>query len=173
MRVLLSDGSGLTSRQSATQLAAAGHQVEALAPSRLCLTQFTRHVRRVHRVPPYGEDPYAWLDAALAVYAAGDFDALLPTQEQVAVLSASPRRLQAAGVATAVPPFAALAAVQDKVAAFATLAELGLPQPAGGILGDAVALAGWEPLPAFVKLPIGTATSGVRRVADGSELAAL
>ena len=67
MRVLLSDGSGLTARQSATQLAAHGHVVEALAPDPWCLTRFTSHVRRVHRVPSYGDDPYGWLDAMLSV----------------------------------------------------------------------------------------------------------
>jgi uncharacterized protein YbjT (DUF2867 family) len=67
MRVLLSDGSGLTARQAATQLAAAGHTVEVLTPDSFALTRFTRHVTRVHKVPAYGPDPLRWLDAALAV----------------------------------------------------------------------------------------------------------
>jgi hypothetical protein len=173
VRVLLSDGSGLTARQTATRLARAGHVVEALAPSRLCLTGMTRHVRRVHCVPAYGDDPFSWLDAALGVYRRGGFDVLFPTQEQVAVLAASPERLREAGVATAVPSFEALSRVQDKVSAFETLRDFGLPQPQAAVAGSAVELAGWERLPAFVKLPIGTATSGVRRVAGGAELAAL
>ena len=37
MFVLLSDGAGLTARQCATLLAAAGHRVEALSPDPLCL----------------------------------------------------------------------------------------------------------------------------------------
>ena len=103
MKVLLSDGSGLTSRQCAGLLSAAGHQVEVLAPDPLCLCRFTRHVHRVHRVPVYGTGPLAWLDAALAVYRAGRFDVLLPTQEQVAVLSLAAGRL-AAAVATLAAP---------------------------------------------------------------------
>jgi uncharacterized protein YbjT (DUF2867 family) len=108
VRVLLSDGSGLTARQVATQLSMAGHRVEVLTPDPVALTRFTRHVRRVHRVRPYGVAPFAWLDAALAVFGAGGFDVLYPTQEQVAVLSRCADRLGAAGVATAVPPFEAL-----------------------------------------------------------------
>ena len=100
MKVLLSDGSGLTSRQCATYLSAAGHAVEVLAPDPLCLCRFTRHVSRVHRVPVYGADPFGWLGAALAVYRTGRFDVLLPTQEQVAVLSLAAGQLAAAGVAT-------------------------------------------------------------------------
>ncbi len=38
MRVLLSDGSGLTARQVATQLSVAGHVVEVLTADRLALT---------------------------------------------------------------------------------------------------------------------------------------
>jgi biotin carboxylase len=165
MKVLLSDGSGLTSRQCASRLSAAGHAVEVLAPDPLCLCRFTRHVRRVHRVPVYGTDPLGWLDAALAVYRAGCFDVLLPTQEQVAVLSLAASQLAGAGVATAVPPFGALAAVQDKISACATLSRLGIPQPAA-----ATETAQWARFPAFVKHPIGTASAAVRRVTTPDEL---
>ena len=117
VRVLLSDGSGLTARQVATHLDAAGHAVEVLTPDPLALTRFTRHVRRVHRVPPYGAAPFSRFDAELAVYQVGRFDVLLPTQEQVAVLSAGLPRVADAGISTAVPSFPALMAVQDKVSA--------------------------------------------------------
>ncbi len=165
MRVLLSDGSGLTARQCATRLSADGHVVEVLSPHPMCLCRFTRYVDRVHRVPPYGENPLTWLDAALDVYRRGDFDVLFPTQEQVAVLSWAKIRLDNAGVATAVPSFAALAAVQDKISASATLRRLGIPQPPLAAEVD-----GWDRFPAFVKDPIGTASGGVRRVTTPAEL---
>jgi len=167
MKVLLSDGSGLTALQCATRLAAAGHAVEALTPDPLCLCRFTRHVVRLHRVPPYGSDPLGWLDAALDVYRAGGFDVFFPTQEQAAVLSWARQRLNADRVATAVPPFAALSAVQDKVAAWSTLHRLGIPQPE-----SSTETAGWDRFPAFVKDPIGTASGGVRRVAGRPEMEA-
>ncbi len=171
MRVLLTDGSGLTSRQVATQLDLGGHTVEVLSADPLALTRFTRHVRRLHRVPPYGSDPLSWLDAALAVYEAGQFDVLLPTQEQVAVLSACLPRVADAGVATAVPSFDALLAVQDKVSADATLADVGLAQPETTTVASASELAAWNGLPVFVKTPIGTATTGVKHVESSAELA--
>ena len=65
MRVLLSDGSGLTARQAATQLAASGHTVEVLTPDALALTRFTHRVAAIHAVPAYGPDPLRWLEAAL------------------------------------------------------------------------------------------------------------
>ena len=165
MHVLLTDGSGLTARQSANRLAAAGHDVEALAPDPLCLCRFTRHIRRIHRVPAYGSDPLSWLQAALAIYRLGHFDVLFPTQEQVAVLSFAQERLRASSVATVVPRFASLAAVQDKICAFGTLRRLGIPQPSTAIEAE-----GWTTFPAFVKDPIGTASGGVRRVTTTQEL---
>jgi hypothetical protein len=171
MRVLLSDGSGLTARQAAAQLADGGHLVEALSADPLSLARFTRRVHRIHRVPRYGPDPFRWLDAALGIYRAAAMDMLLPTQEQVAVLSACPDVVRAAGVRTVVPPFAALAQVQDKISAFATLADAGLPQPEGTVLTTADQVAAWDRFPVFLKLPIGTATSGVRRVTGPGQLA--
>jgi hypothetical protein len=173
VRVLLTDGSGLTSRQVATQFSRTGHTVEALSPDPLPLTRFTSHVRRVNRVPAYGADPFAWLESALAVYMARGFDLLFPTQEQVAVLARVPERLRAAGVVTAVPAFDSVAAVQDKVSAHATLSKLGLPQPRALVVASAADLATHDALPAFVKQPIGTATSGVVYVGNRSEMRAL
>ena len=166
MRILLSDGSGLTARQAAGRLATTGHEVEVLTPDPLALTRFTRSVRRLHRVPPYGADPLAWLDAALSVWATGRFDLLLPTQEQVAVLAACADRLAASRVSTVVPDFAALSALQDKVSAHRTLDRLGLPQPPTAVVRDVGGLRTWDRFPAYVKLPIGTASRGVVRVED-------
>jgi hypothetical protein len=173
MRVLLSDGSGLTARQTAGLLADAGHTVEVLSPDPVCLARFTRRVRRVWRVPPYGAHPLRWLDAALGVYRAAGMDVLMPTQEQVAALAAGEELVRAAGVRTAVPSFAALSRVQDKLSAFATLTTAGLPQPEGAILATPAAVAGWDRFPVFMKLPIGTAATGVRRICDRAQLAGM
>jgi predicted ATP-grasp superfamily ATP-dependent carboligase len=171
MRVLLSDGSGLTARQVATHLAANGHEVHVLCPDPLGLTRFTRHVRRVHRVPPYGRDPFAWLEAALAVTRRERFDALVPTQEQVAVLSREAARISRSGVPVALPPFASLRRVQDKVTAHETLAELGLRQPPSRIARSAEEVrAAATHFPVYVKTAIGTASVGVHHVTCRTDL---
>jgi predicted ATP-grasp superfamily ATP-dependent carboligase len=165
MRVLLTGGSGLTSRQAAGLLSASGHEVEVLSPDPLCLARFTRHVKRVRRVPSYGADPLRWLAAALEIYREGAFDVILPTQEQVAVLAAFPQKLHDARVNTAVPSFAALSAVQDKLSAWRTLSDLAIPQPFASEVTD-----GWTRFPAYMKQPIGTASGGVRRIEDPTGL---
>lgn len=166
MRILLTDGSGLTSRQVATRLSEAGHRVEVLTPDPFALTRFTRHVAKLHRTPPYAEDPLRWLDGALDIYRKGAFDVLFPTQEQVAVLSAVQPP-----VVTAVPDFAALVRVQDKISALTTLAAAGLPQPESRVVDSPADLAGWGHFPAFCKAPIGTATRGVHQVTGAHEVA--
>jgi biotin carboxylase len=184
MLILLSDGAGLTARQCATVLDRAGHRVEALSPAGLCLCRMTRHVRRVHDVPALGRDPFGWLEAALDVAARRGADVLLPVQEQVAVMALARDRIAGAGLATAVPGFAALAQVQDKVSAFRTLARAGVPQPTAAVATSVAEIeaagtelaraaragagqAGW---PLFVKIPIGTASAGVRRAGSPDEL---
>jgi len=166
MRVLLSDGSGLTARQCAPLLARAGHEVGVLAPSPLVLARMTGAVRRWHRTPVFGTDPLAWAEAMLAVLDTGAYDVLLPTQEQVAVLSLLTEQVTRRGVATAVPPFAALRRVQDKLAAEDLLSELGLPRPAATIARTPQQLLAVSP-PAYLKAPIGTAGTGVRHVTTG------
>ena len=169
MRVLLSEGSGLTSRQTAWRLGELGHEVELLSSSRLCLSRFTRHVRAVHPAPNFGTDPFGWLDAAMATAKARRIELLFPTQEQVTILSAQRERLT---VATLVPPFAALRSVQDKISACRTLARIGVPQPETVELADAADLGRVSNFPVFVKRPVSTASSGVRRATTADELAA-
>jgi hypothetical protein len=153
----------VTSRQVAGRLSSMGHHVEVLTSDPLCLARFTLHVQRLHRVPKYGEMPIAWLHAALDVFHNGAFDVLFPTQEQVAVLAA-------ADINTAVPSFAAVAAVQDKASAFATLTRLKIPQPRSAAISSLEDLQAWCDFPAYVKEPIGTASTGVRKVLTATEL---
>jgi glutathione synthase/RimK-type ligase-like ATP-grasp enzyme len=169
MKVLLSDGSGLTARQCATLLARAGHEVGVLAPGPLVLARATTALRRWHRVPVFGLDPLAWADAALSVLDTGRYDVLLPTQEQVTVLSLIADEVTRRGVATAVPPFAALRRVQDKLSAEELLNEVGLPRPGAIVARTPEELLTAVP-PVYVKAPIGTASTGVRHVTSHAQL---
>ena len=169
MRILLSEGSGLTSRQVAGQLGSLGHEVEILSSSKICLTRFTRHVRAVHDVPRFGIDPFGWLVAAERIAGERKADLLFPTQEQVTVLSARRKHLR---VATIVPPFASLARVQDKISAFRTLKAIGAPQPQTFVISTADDLRDVATYPIFVKRPVSTASAGVRRATNAQELEA-
>lgn len=169
LRVLLSEGSGLTSRQVATRLGALGHHVEILSSTPICLTRFTRHVRALHRVPHFADDPLAWFDEASRIAGMRAIDVLLPTQEQVAVLSALRSRLEPA---TVVPDFSALCRVQDKIEAWRTLHAIGVPQPESVVVRSKDDLTNIQRFPVFVKRPISTASTGVRRATTADELLA-
>lgn len=172
MKILLSEGSGLTSRQVSGRLWTAGHHVGVVSCDPLGLNRFTRTCRAWHRVPAFGVDPLAWLDATIDTYQTHSYEVLLPTQEQVTVLAAFPKRLQAEGVRTAVPSFASLSSVQDKLAGYATLTRLGLPQPPTAMAGGPADLTTWDEYPVYLKTPIGTATSGVHLLRNGASMEA-
>jgi hypothetical protein len=169
MRILLSEGSGLTSRQVAGRLGSLGHEVEILSSSKICLTRFTRYVSAVHDVPRFGLDPFGWLAAAKRIAGERKTDLLFPTQEQVTALSARRKYIR---VATIVPPFASLARVQDKISAFRTLKAIGAPQPQTFVISTADDLRDVATYPIFVKRPVSTASSGVRRATNAQELGA-
>ena len=86
------------------------------------------------------------------------------------MMSLRRERIASAGLLTAVPDFAALRQVQDKVTAFRTLARLGLPQPRACVVTSLDALESIDELPVFVKTPVGTASAGVRQVTTRAEL---
>jgi biotin carboxylase len=171
MRILLTEGAGLTSRQVATRLDRLGHDVSAAVSDPLCLARFTRHVRKLHRVPNFGEAPLVWFDHLLDAAAGARIDVVFPTQEQVTVLSHQLPRLLSAGLLTAVPPFPSLEQVQDKLSALGTLTRLGVPQPRTAVVQHPSDAADWNSFPAYVKAPVGTGSTGVRRVADAAVLA--
>ena len=171
MRILLTEGAGLTSRQVATRLDHLGHDVSAAVSDPLCLARFTRHVHTLHRVPDFGPTPLDWFDRVLGVAERSHVDVIFPTQEQVTVLSHQLPRLLAAGLRTAVPPFAALEQVQDKLSALRTLARLEVPQPRTVVVHDPSEAENWNSFPAYVKAPVGTGSTGVRRVTDAAGLA--
>lgn len=176
MKILLSDASGLTSRQIATILSRKGHVVHVLAPPGITLTKVTRHVAHVHRVPPFGVDPYDWLNSTLSIISnenrarKGAFDVLICTQEQVAVLSAETDSVRKLGLKIAVPAFASLRRAMDKISACEPLREAGLGQPESVIISAVSDLKDSDIFPAYAKLPIATGSTGVRRVSDIQEL---
>jgi predicted ATP-grasp superfamily ATP-dependent carboligase len=87
----------------------------------------------------------------------------------VTVLSARRKHLR---FATIVPPFASLARVQDKISAFRTLKAIGAPQPQTFVISSADDLRDVATYPIFVKRPVSTASSGVRRATNAQELVA-
>ena len=56
-KILLSEGSSLSSREAITALGLAGHRVELVSSDAVCLGRFSRFVTRVHQAPACGAEP--------------------------------------------------------------------------------------------------------------------
>lgn len=169
VRVLLSEGSSLTARETVTCLGRAGYHLEVLDPDRFCVTRFSRWVKRVHRCPPAGTDPHGYLEAVRTVIADRRIDVLLPTHEQTWLFAAA--RPQLSGVPVMVADIADFDRVQSKVEFARLLDELSLPQPEWRLINSEPELAGVS-FPYWLKTPFSTAGRGVRLVIDEPSRAA-
>ena len=70
-RILLSEGSSLSARETATVLGLAGFGVEVVSSDPMCLARFWRYVARIHPAPASGSDPDGYLAAVLEVISLG------------------------------------------------------------------------------------------------------
>jgi predicted ATP-grasp superfamily ATP-dependent carboligase len=164
-KILLSEGSSLSSREAITALGLAGHRVELVSSNLTCLGRFSRFVSNVHRAPASGVDPDGYLAAVIEVANTRKIDAVIPVHEQ-AYLFAAARKQLPAGLGIALADFEAFEQVQSK-AGFATLLmQLNVTQPDTEIIRSADEFAGKRPYPFFVKAAFGTASAGVWRVGD-------
>jgi len=164
-KILLSEGSSLSSREAITALGLAGHRVELLSSDALCLGRFSRFVNRVHRVPASGADPDGYLKAAIDTVEASRIDALLPVHEQ-AYLFAAARQQLPARLGIALAGFESFEQVQSKAGLAELLTRLSVPQPRTELVRSADEFVAMRPYPFFVKAAFGTASTGVWPVRD-------
>lgn len=163
VRVLLSDGSGVTSRQVALLLGHAGHEVEVFgAVGGPAQVRPAPNVARAHPAPAFAADPWGWLDALEATVRTEGHDVVVPFGAHAAVVSRSGAETGALKGRIAVPRYPALERVLDKVSAAATLTEIGLPQPETLVVRSAEALRQAADPPLYVKRPVGAPATRIR-----------
>jgi predicted ATP-grasp superfamily ATP-dependent carboligase len=171
-KILLSEGSSLSSREAITALGLAGHRVELVSNDPMCLGRFSRFVSRMHRAPASGADPDGYLEAVIEVVKTNQIDALLPVHEQAYLFAAAAGQLPSSlGVALA--DFEAFEQVQSKAGLAELLARLDVPQPKTEVIKSADEFVATRPYPFFVKSAFGTASTGVWRVRDAEQRAAV
>src|SRR5882672_5313121 len=138
-KILLSEGSSLSSREAITALGLGGHRA--------------------------GADPDGYLAAVIEIVKTDHIDALIPVHEQ-AYLFAAARTQLPAGLGIALADFEAFEQVQSKAGFASLLTRLKVPQPSTEIIRSADQFAAERPYPFFVKAAFGTASAGVWRVGD-------
>jgi predicted ATP-grasp superfamily ATP-dependent carboligase len=164
-KILLSEGSSLSARETITALGLAGHRVELVSAQSLCLGRFSRFVSRVHRAPASGADPDGYLAAVLEIVKNRSIDALLPVQEQAYLFAAARHKLPT-DLGIALSDFASFEEVQSKAGLAELLTRLEVPQPATSLISSVEEFAMPRPYPYFVKAAFGTASTAVWRIGD-------
>lgn len=171
LKIILPEGSSTSARQV---LYCLGREdvVDILDPNPLCQCRFSRWVRKWYRCPHYAEDPLGYLQFLAERLRSDKYDVLLPTQEQVYLLSRVRDQL-GRHVGLALPEFSALRQMQDKARFVQLLDDLDLPHPPTVVVRGAAELVRAKTFPCFVKLAHSTAGLGVHCVADRDELSQL
>lgn len=171
-RILLSEGSSLSARQTLSCLGWAGHHVEIMSSDAACLARFSRFCRKLHVTPKPGTDPEGYLEALLRILRERHIEVLVPTHEQAYLLAAARHRLPT-DVAVALSDFANFERVQSKAALADTLAGLGVPQPPTRVIHAVEELPATQVYPFFAKAAYGTASAGVWKIDDRAAWQAL
>jgi predicted ATP-grasp superfamily ATP-dependent carboligase len=164
-KILISEGSSLSSREAITALGLGGHRVELISSDPMCLGRFSRFVTRVHQAPASGADPDGYLAAVIEIAKTNHIDALIPVHEQAYLFAAARKKLPA-GLGIALADFEAFEQVQGKAGFANLLTRLNVQQPSTEIIRSADEFAAERPYPFFVKAAFGTASAGVWRVGD-------
>src|SRR5215472_6284897 len=165
IRILLSEGSSLSARQTITALGRCGYILSVCDPNPLCISRFSRFVRHYYRCPAVRTDPLGYLAFVREILTRERYDVLLPVHEQ-AFLFAKVRDQLPAGVAVALADFDAFLHVQGKVAFARLMDQLSLPQPITHIVRSRTELVTLNQFPYYIKTDYSTAGQGVWRVTD-------
>ena len=168
IRILLSEGSSLSARQTITALGRCGYILDVCDPNPLCISRFSRFVRRFYRCPAVGTDPAGYLAFVLNHLSREPYDVLLPVHEQ-AFLFAKVRDQLPAGVGVALATFDAFLQVQGKVAFARLMERLSLPMPSTHIVRSRADLEALDHFPSYLKTDYSTAGQGIWRVTDKVE----
>lgn len=172
LRILLSEGSSLSARQSITALGLAGYRVDVCDPDPWCLGRFSRFVRRYHPCPAAGRNPWEYLDFIRGLLRRERIDVLFPAHEQAFLFSRFRAEIPPSA-ALAVSEFASFLRIQGKSAMVKTLAEISVPQPESRIIRSEAELVNEAKCPCFLKVDYGTASTGTWRINDGKSLTKL
>ena len=171
LRILVTEGSSTSARQALYSLQK-GDVVDVLDPNPLCQCRFSRLIRSWRRCPNYARDPLGYLRFLVERLLSEDYDVLLPTHEQVYLLSRVREPLSRL-VGLALPEFAALDRMQDKANFIRLLDELDLPHPPTMIVSGRDDLEHLAEFPCYIKTAHGTAGLGVHRVSHAEDLGRL
>ena len=170
VRVLMSEGSSLSARESLTALGRAGYEVEVVDANPLCLARFSKYCRQLHIGPRFGLDPAGYLERVISILRDARFDVLFPAHEQAFLFARFKDRLSKLTL-LALPSFDTFLRLQSKVGFAGVLRELALPSPPTVVARDEIALReAARERPIYMKTAFGTAGHGLFCVRSDDDL---
>ena len=173
LKILLSEGSSLSARHTLYALGdRSRYTVDLVDPNPICLARFSSFCRRWHRCPSYSDTPQEYLRFLAELIQREKYDVLMPTHEQVFLLSKF-RDTFCQHIGLALPDFSAMRTLQSKLLFSQRLTELNLPQPATAVFRTRAELESLVSGPCYIKLAHGTAGYGVHFVRNKVELGQL
>ncbi|MHA6534784.1 ATP-grasp domain-containing protein [Paenibacillus sp. BAC0078] len=165
-KILLSEGSSLTSRETITVLRNHGYIVDVLSSSKFPISAFSIWRHKVISTINLNEEPKKYLSQVSDLAGSQEYLAILPTHEEAWLFAEGENHLPA-DMPVAVASSESFQNVQGKVA-FAELAdELQISQPCWLLInkGESIDL----PFPYWIKSDFGTAGRSVYKVHNSSE----
>ncbi len=168
LRILFTEGASLSARQTLYPLGGR-YQIDVCDPDPLCQSWFSWFVRWRMLSPSFSKKPEKFLRFLARKIGRGRYDVLLPTHEQVYLLSRF-RDAFMPHVGLALPEFAVLERLQNKAEFSRLLRELDLPQPESVIVRCREDLDHEWQYPFYLKLSHSTAGGGVFHIEDRAAL---
>lgn len=166
-KILLSEGSSLTSRETLTALKDCGFCIDILSSSKFPSTAFSVWKHKLIATVNVNVQPQQYLEHVSRLLKSGEYTTIIPTHE-TAWLFAEGVHCLPSNVAIPVAKAESFQKVQSKIA-FAQLAdELRIPQPKWELLTSNPLIS--LPYPYWLKADFGTAGRSVYRVNDSLEL---
>jgi hypothetical protein len=170
LKILLTEGSSLSARQTLYALGRLGHVLDVCDPGPLtCLCRYSRYVRACYACPSFATYPADYVVFLQERLKAERYDVLFPTHDQAFLLARVEGKFRGK-LGLAVPDFAAMLRVQSKAALVALLDELKLPHPPTTLVHSRTELERAAAFPCYIKLPYATAGCGVWHIARSEEL---
>ncbi len=165
-KILLSEGSSLTSRETITALRNLGFAVDVLSSSKFPISAFSIWRHRIISIPNLNVKPQKYLSQVSDLVDLKEYSAILPTHEE-AWLFAEARKYLPANTPVAVAPSKSFQKVQGKIA-FAKLAdELQISHPHWVLVNKNQSIE--FSFPYWIKMDYGTAGRSIYKVHDSSE----
>ncbi|WP_319477736.1 VTT domain-containing protein [Marispirochaeta aestuarii] len=162
-KVLLSEGSSLTSRETLTSLCNSGYIIDIITSAKRPMTLFSKWKNKLIFTYNVNENPHEYLTHVSKLINSGAYEALIPTHETAWLFSEGRRYFSSENVLPVAAP-ASFHMVQSKIS-FAELADsLCIPHPRWNIVQENMAVT--ISCPYWIKDEYGTAGCSVYKISD-------